>query len=208
MIYSGHQGYLDDIAVTVREVEQALRPHKQRFDFIAVTGMSGALIGSPAAIRLRKPLVVLRKDDDHHHDGNDVINAAMANGRYLIIDDFISLGTTFDRIRQRFDKFEFAVHTRYAGAYLYSDRLLSWDGDGLIAYKPKPERENSTYAIDVDAFDRAPEPKSAEEIKAGLRVSFEKLKDDLDTLGKAKAWTDVFTSQVRGTDRQYRFPAT
>ena len=145
MIYSGHQGYLDDIAATVREVELALRPHKQRFDFLAVTGMSGVLVGSPVAIRLHRPLVVLRKEGDACHSRDNLINASQAAGRYLILDDFISLGCTYDRLRRRFDTYELAMRTRYAGTYMYSDGLLSWDGDKLIDYNP-------------EQYDRRPDP--------------------------------------------------
>jgi hypothetical protein len=137
MIYSGHTGYLDDIPETVRKAEEDLRPFKHRFDFIAVTGMSGVLIGSPAAIRLRRPLVVLRKENDSSHSwGQDLINSDAAKGRYIILDDFIAGGSTYRRLRQRFDEGWMGDHTRYAGAYLYSERIISWDGDDVIHYDP------------------------------------------------------------------------
>jgi hypothetical protein len=189
VIYSGHHGYLDDIAATVREVELRLRPHKQRFDFMAVTGMSGALVGSPVSIRLHKPLVVLRKEGEACHSRQDLINCAAVSGRYLILDDFVSFGTTYDRIRQRFDEMEFAASTRYAGVYLYSDQVLSWDGDGTVSYMPKKTRRADT-SISVDGF----APDDDRDIRADLKASFEKLRDDLDALGKTKTWTDVLTS--------------
>jgi hypothetical protein len=153
MIYSGHTGYLDDIASTVRDVTDDLKPHKQRFDFLAVTGMSGVLVGSPVAIRLHRPLVVVRKDRDIcHSGGEDLINRVEANGRYLILDDFISMGNTYRRLRERFDTEELAGRTRYAGTYLYSDHMLSWEGDGLIRYDPDPSRYTEPERVAVKDY--------------------------------------------------------
>jgi hypothetical protein len=150
MIYSGHEGYLDDIAETVRKADDCLRRHKSRFDFLAVTGMSGVLVGSPLAIRLHRPLVVLRKEHDACHSlSGDLINRREAFGRYLIIDDFISSGTTYRRLREFFDVEDtgLAARTRYAGVYLYSGQTLSWDDDGIVTYKP--ELSQGVY---VDAY--------------------------------------------------------
>lgn len=127
MIYSGHRGYLDDIATTVRETTAALKPHKQRFDFIVATGMSGVLVASPVCIRLHRPLVVMRKAGEKSHDHCEIINGQYAEGRWLFLDDFISLGVTYLRVRACFYN-----TARYVGAYLYETQLLSWDGDGLV----------------------------------------------------------------------------
>jgi orotate phosphoribosyltransferase len=139
MIYSGHNGLLDDTPYTVTYTTAALRPHKTRFDFLAVTGLSGIVVGSPVAIRLGKPLVIIRKPDDRsNHSYSDLVGENAARGRYVIIDDFIAGGGTYRRVRERLAEPE--LDCRYVGAYLYTDKLLSWDGDGKISYKPKREK--------------------------------------------------------------------
>lgn len=144
MIYNGHLGRLDDIAPTVRKCADRLRPHKDKYDVIVATGLSGVLIASPLAIRLRKELVVVRKPKEDCHSLNPVVNSeALVNKRFLFLDDFISLGGTYDRVRTIMNAPWF--HTRYAGCYMYNDDVLSWDGDGIIDYRPKnPPDERKT----------------------------------------------------------------
>lgn len=127
MIYNGHDGYLDDIAKTVSVATERLRPFRKHFQVIAVSGMSGVLVGSPVAIRLRRELVVIRKpSDSDNHSSEDIINgqAVKVSTPYLFLDDFISLGSTFNRVRERM---EYSEDTRavYAGSYLYAQHTLS-----------------------------------------------------------------------------------
>jgi len=150
MIYNGHEDLLDDIPYTLRYTTAALRPHKTRFDFLAVTGMSGVVIGSPLAVRLEKPLVIIRKEGDSSHSYGDLIGAAACKGRYVFVDDFIASGGTYRRVRERLASPE--LDTRYVGAYLYSDKLLSWDGDGKIKYRPR----RKTDQVDVTYDDAEP----------------------------------------------------
>lgn len=146
MIYSGHAGSLDDIGATVTKVEGRLKPFKHKFDVIVATGLSGVLVASPLSIRMRKELTVLRKPNEYCHSMSDVVNAAaLVARRYLILDDFISLGGTYNRIRTRLDEPNF--RTRYVGCYLYCDDVLSWDGDDLISWS---NRRNDDYRAKVD----------------------------------------------------------
>lgn len=120
MIYD-YQG-LDDLQeVTDRTVEY-LRRHKDKFDFIAVRGFSGALVGSPAALRLNKPLVVIRKPDESNHQGcSALINGRYASGRYVFLDDFISSGATERAVSSAL------TDCTYAGRFLYDrDSQTEW----------------------------------------------------------------------------------
>lgn len=173
MIYNGHEGLLDDIPYVTTYTTAALRPHKSRYDFIAVTGMSGVLVGSPVAIRLKVPLVVVRKPEEISHSYTDLIGGAAARGRYVFIDDFIAGGTTYGRVRERLAESD--MDCRYVGCYLYSDKLLSWDGDGKVAYRPSKKKKTQavvTYPDDGAAL--------------SVPVSFEPLS------------TPVFSSAERG----------
>jgi adenine/guanine phosphoribosyltransferase-like PRPP-binding protein len=91
----------DVVAQTVRE----LRPYTAEWDSIVVTGVSGIVVGSPVALELRKPLVVVRKDgdDSHHQRDNEgsqgkIIGIREAGPRALFLDDFVSSGSTRVRV--------------------------------------------------------------------------------------------------------------
>jgi hypothetical protein len=148
VIYNGHYGHTDDLAAMVRRSCAALRPHLLRFDFIAVSGMSGALVGAPVSVRLHRPLVVVRKPGDTSHAGIDLVGEGNAKGRYVLLDDFISFGHTYTRIRTRMERSsDVGPVCRYAGVYLYSDGLLSWDGDEIVSWHP--DRIDDWTQVDV-----------------------------------------------------------
>lgn len=169
MIYNGHDNHLDDTAMYVRQAAVELRPHRREFKFLVATGMSGVIVGSPLALRVNRPLVVIRKPTDDSHQHSPVVNRNDAEGPYVIIDDFISSGATLRRIHTVME--EECWFARYAGTYLYSDDLLSWKDDGKIAYHPRgsgydPHGTKANDFLDivsVSGCDRAlnPEPYAA-----------------------------------------------
>jgi adenine/guanine phosphoribosyltransferase-like PRPP-binding protein len=105
MIYHGESGDLTDLEKNVRRATKTLREHADEYDFIAVTGMSGVIVGVPASLRLHKPLVILRKETDHndHHVGGTFIGLSAASGRYVVLDDFMLSGRTVACIRSAID---------------------------------------------------------------------------------------------------------
>lgn len=116
MIYGPDEHNLDGLEDAVREAVTTLRPHKRDFDSIVVSGMSGVIVGLPTALRLHKPLVVVRKaEDGSHHGGGNFINAEKLGYRALFLDDFIHRGTTLDYVR---DKVK-GQGAKIAGKYLY-----------------------------------------------------------------------------------------
>jgi hypothetical protein len=76
---------------------EALQPHKDNFDTIAVRGVSGILVGSAVAIALNKHLIVVRKEGDDSHSGVTCEGHLTAR-RYVIVDDFVSSGKTVNTI--------------------------------------------------------------------------------------------------------------
>lgn len=102
MIYSGTKSGLDDLADIVKQAVDDLRPHKQEWDSIAVTGCSGMLVGSPVSLALNVPLVVVRKEYDriHSHCSGLIINSSNIGTRYCFLDDFIGTGDTRDRVKK------------------------------------------------------------------------------------------------------------
>lgn len=122
---------LSDLAQTVAEAVEDLTPYLSQFDFIAVTGMSGALVGSPVAIALDKPLTLIRKDSDSNH-GSPMIVGHL-KGRYIFLDDFLASGKTrltvieklkaYDRNQRYYDRNH--KDMEYVGDYLYSLREVN-----------------------------------------------------------------------------------
>lgn len=79
----------------VKRTVKALRPHADRFDFIAVRGVSGIIMGAPISLLLKKELVVVRKDEDCHQYTGNVVNAIVIPGkRGLFVDDCEASGET------------------------------------------------------------------------------------------------------------------
>lgn len=99
MIYDGDPG-LSDLAETVERAVHDLRPHVNEFDSIAVTGMSGVVVGSPVSIELKKPLVIVRKTTDESHGGQGTVNLERAGERVLFLDDFVESGETRFRVKE------------------------------------------------------------------------------------------------------------
>lgn len=99
---SSHLSYLDD-ADTLRErVDRTVRllePHADRFDSIAVQGLSGVTVGSIVAYRMRKRLIIVRKDETKSH--REVMVEGLPSPepfRYIFLDDFTCTGDTRDRV--------------------------------------------------------------------------------------------------------------
>jgi adenine/guanine phosphoribosyltransferase-like PRPP-binding protein len=83
------------ISRKVTTARKIIRSHNLKFDAIAFTGNSGALVAAPLAIALDKKLILIRKRKDMSHgefiEGN-------TNSRYIILDDFIASGCTMSAI--------------------------------------------------------------------------------------------------------------
>ena len=82
----------------VRRIERFTGP---KFDMIVVQGVSGMSLGFPLALKLGMDIVVVRKDGDENHCGKErIITGSSVTGKKLLfVDDFISGGTTRQRVR-------------------------------------------------------------------------------------------------------------
>lgn len=92
------------------------------FDAIAFTGLSGSVIAGAVGLAMDKYLYCVRKDGENRHSGYQCEGPGTGL-RYVIIDDFISTGSTLRRIRNMV-----SAHTDNAaqcvGAYLWRDDRL------------------------------------------------------------------------------------
>lgn len=108
MIYTNnHGGTLEDLADVVNAAVLTLRPKKKYFDSIVVRGVSGMIVGSPVALKLKKPLVVIRKPNENSHSGNSlVVNLKNIGSQWLFLDDFIVSGATKQRCIEAIEAFK------------------------------------------------------------------------------------------------------
>jgi adenine/guanine phosphoribosyltransferase-like PRPP-binding protein len=118
---------LSDLESTVRAASARLRSVADTFDSIVVTGMSGVLVGAPLSLRLKKPLVVIRKDNDNTHQydgrvgGTKLINLTNLGQRALFLDDFTSSGETRKRVVEKIREAGSSVVQEY---YYDHDELI------------------------------------------------------------------------------------
>jgi adenine/guanine phosphoribosyltransferase-like PRPP-binding protein len=83
-----------DAAVAVA----AARKHLKGVDFdtFVATGLSGATVAPILARAFHKNVLIIRKHDDRCHDSNPAVGAL--GERWVFVDDFISTGSTFERV--------------------------------------------------------------------------------------------------------------
>lgn len=109
-------------AIIVETMANDIKNSGIEFDFIAFRGSSGALIGAPISLALKKRLVNIRKEDAPAHSGTVT---GLATGRYIIVDDFICTGSTIEFIFDALGK-EFCVRIFVSCKHCWSGD--TWNG--------------------------------------------------------------------------------
>src|SRR5574343_392632 len=84
----------------VKDITDFLKTRAKEFDGFVIRGMSSAIITGAVAARLRKPVVLIRKDDDSTHSETKIEGYNNVK-RYVFIHDFISIGQTVDIVRNK-----------------------------------------------------------------------------------------------------------
>lgn len=89
-------------AEVVAQCRRVLTTLGWKFDAIAVTGLSGNLVGVDLATLLNKNIMIVRKkDEDNHGKLVEATQPLQDDVRYIIVDDFISSGATVKRIHAK-----------------------------------------------------------------------------------------------------------
>lgn len=115
MVYGSHQSYMNartgdtdayrsfrDLDLVVEQAVRTLTNYMGLFSSIVCTGTSGMVAAAPVALRLKVPLVVVRKKSpDDICGGGDVIGERDLGESPLFFDDLISSGTTFLRCEEK-----------------------------------------------------------------------------------------------------------
>lgn len=130
--------HLPTFAKILRESVATIKKYQKRhkIDAIAFTGTSGAALAYPLSLRLKLPLICVRKEKSHARlsvEGN------YSATKYLIVDDFISSGKTIKSIRQKIAK-ELGVTAQPAAILLYNVMPYinkKYDGIPLLFLDPK-----------------------------------------------------------------------
>jgi adenine/guanine phosphoribosyltransferase-like PRPP-binding protein len=86
----------------VKKAAEILRRYE--FEAIAFTGMSGAVPAGALALELDKSLIMVRKPNDGSHSPY-VVEGDDSAQRYVIVDDFVSSGSTVNRVVEEIDNF-------------------------------------------------------------------------------------------------------
>lgn len=88
---------VQDYKKLVNKAAAAIKAFKLKnpFDAIAFTGTSGAALAYPISAMLKIPLICVRKGANHY---GEPIEGCVTATKYIIIDDFISMGRTMKKI--------------------------------------------------------------------------------------------------------------
>lgn len=175
MIYTAwpqDQNHLLDLDKVVRKVTKVLRQDADSFDSIVVTGVSGLVVGSPVALRAKKPLVVIRKKTEQAHSWHHV-NMDQAGDRWLFLDDFSSTGGTFNRAREAMEGY---TDSEYVGSLWYSRTPLeiTWAPPPVVPVFV-PKRSDVPAAVPVPMAPASDGwPAMPENLKADLVAAYDR----------------------------------
>lgn len=119
-IRARHNRHLFDLKKQKKIVTQAvklLKPFVGQFDYLAISGFSGALVAPIVADKLKKQIVLVRKGGDSSHSANLNVEGP-TEGRYIIFDDFIATGHTVNYIKNMITSIP-EINLEYIGFYMY-----------------------------------------------------------------------------------------
>ena len=150
------------------------------FDVLVFRGFSGAIVGAPVALRLKKDWALVRKPQDASHTTNRIEGNVW--GRYIVIDDFIDTGATLRTIQDAVKEFG-SPSAECLGCVLYDQQWLESrcssrevyeqpSGMKILNWRGIPAKPNSQAIL-------GPMPKFFASAKEGALFDFQK-----DTIAK------------------------
>jgi len=114
--------------VVVNEAVNRLK--KVEFDYLAVRGCSGLIMGGLLSHLLDKEVIIVRKEGEQSHAFSPVSvpSNLRENGKYIILDDFVASGNTLKEIvkvvSDRFPAMKLAGLYCYTQNYMPSHEIL------------------------------------------------------------------------------------
>ena len=128
-IQSDYLNRVYEVKLFVKVVDQAVKTltafrKKNHFDAIAFTGTSGAALAYPLSIKMKVPLICVRKSVKDNHYGSKLEGCTNAR-TYIIVDDFIASGSTMKKIQKAVKDHtgEYGADpAKLVGVYLYAQK--------------------------------------------------------------------------------------
>lgn len=126
--------YLGDVievgkrAATITKLVHYIKQAGFSFNAVAFCGMSGALIAPAIAEAFGVEMIMVRKRDRSHSAYE--VEGAMGSGRYIIVDDLISTGSTIEHIIERIKSFDNSAVCD--GVVTYSGHYTQIRGEYLL----------------------------------------------------------------------------
>jgi len=113
------------LSAHVMRAYDELRPYSDQFDTIAVSGITGMLVGPWLAELMHKSLAIVRKPGDTHSHGPASNVEGYVGNSYIALDDHIASGNTVIRIQREIAAVK--PTALYVGSYMYDDPFLGTD---------------------------------------------------------------------------------
>jgi len=109
--------------IIVKELIALLKPHLDEFDAIAVSGYSMALVVPILAYKLKKEIILVRKDGEQRHSSLDV--EGKSDQRVVFVDDLISSRSTYEHVEKGLKTIDCTI----VGMVMYED-YCPWTREG------------------------------------------------------------------------------
>jgi len=107
------------------------------FDTIVCTGASGMVFAPLLAHRMKKNLLIVRKDDDvNNHSGARNRFVGTMGERWLFVDDFIDTGATLDRVMGQIRKCadEWVYYVPKPGKFIWDTETVRFTPEYVGSY--------------------------------------------------------------------------
>ena len=128
-MYLGEVLNIRRIPKIINGLARVIRKSPHEFDAIAFRGMSGALVVPMLCRRLKKEMIVCRKESEKSH--GQPAEGYLNCERYIIVDDFIASGATIRGIVEAIDDETRYPHPTPVAVYLYGKVANDNDRKGV-----------------------------------------------------------------------------
>ena len=111
----------------IREIVKSIGESQIEFDFIAIRGMSGAIVAGPVSLRVKKPIVIIRKNEKSHgYPIENPLSLLIEGKKYIILDDGIGTGETIGVIVNKLND-RYHNNVTCVGIFLYAQTEIDDD---------------------------------------------------------------------------------
>lgn len=180
------------LSMTVDAMVKALEPYAYEFDTIAFSGNSGALLGPLVAIRLKKNMLLVRKEENSH---STYMCEGTLNSRYVIADDLISTGSTVRRIQRQLFEDEIArddggAHSVCVGIVIGLPDQNCFGGSRFLRRSEAQERtgHSETFFVDLKGPEVNTEPAPVDYGPPSVDLAESKPNPDYEPVEYAEVW--------------------